>query len=106
LATSPCDFGHTTEATAAVKFALWARLYGAITFGDLVGKLGRVRIECAKCGRSGQYRLGVLIGKHGRDKRLFTWIDELTADCIYKLAKNPNDRCDARCPDLLKVGDD
>jgi len=27
---------------------------GAIIFGDLIGKLGVLRIECAKCGRSGQ----------------------------------------------------
>src|SRR5262249_6762203 len=52
--------------------------YSMITFGDLVGKLGRVRIGCAKCGRRGQYRLAVLIGKYGRDKKLFAWIDELT----------------------------
>jgi hypothetical protein len=27
---------------------------GAIIFGDLIGKLGELRIECAKCGRSGK----------------------------------------------------
>ena len=75
----------------------------AITYGDLVGKLGAVRIECVKCGRSGQYRLAVLIAKYGRGKKLFTWIDELTADCPHKLAKNPNDPCGATCPDLPKV---
>jgi len=72
--------------------------YSTITFGDLVGKLGRVRIGCAKCGRRGQYRLAVLIGKYGRDKKLFAWIDELTANCPHK--KNPRSPCDARCPDL------
>ena len=29
---------------------------GAIIFGDLIGKLEMLRIECAKCGR-GRYRL-------------------------------------------------
>ena len=75
----------------------------AITFGDLVGKLGAVRIECAKCGRSGQYRLALLIAKYGRGKKLFTWIDELTADCQRKIAKNANDPCEAHCPDLPRV---
>ncbi|HEX9322815.1 MAG TPA: hypothetical protein VF913_11930 [Xanthobacteraceae bacterium] len=28
---------------------------GAIIFGDLIGKLDGLRIECAKCGRSGRY---------------------------------------------------
>jgi hypothetical protein len=27
---------------------------GAIIFGDMIGKLGTVRVECAKCGRSGR----------------------------------------------------
>jgi hypothetical protein len=27
---------------------------GAIIFGDLIGKLDVLRIECAKCGRSGR----------------------------------------------------
>jgi hypothetical protein len=30
---------------------------GAIIFRDLVGKLTMVNVECAKCGRFGQYRL-------------------------------------------------
>ena len=50
-------------------------------FGDLIGKLGVLRIECAKCGRSGKYRLARLIAKYGRDEKLFSWTDKLTADC-------------------------
>jgi len=34
---------------------------GAIIFGDLIGKLDMLRIECPKCGRSGRYRLADLI---------------------------------------------
>jgi hypothetical protein len=30
---------------------------GAIIFGDLIGKLDMLRVECPKCGRSGRYRL-------------------------------------------------
>ncbi len=62
-----------------------------------------LRIECAKCGRTGKYRLAVLIAKYGRDEKLFTWTDELTADCPRKLAGNANDPCGVRCPDLPKV---
>jgi len=29
----------------------------------------------------GQYRFAVLISKYGRDEKLFTWIDDLRADC-------------------------
>jgi len=74
--------------------------YGAITFGELVGKLGMVRIKCTKCGRSAKYRVAVLIAKHGRDQKLSTWIDKITADCPRRRAKNANDPCEAHCPDL------
>jgi hypothetical protein len=62
-----------------------------------------LRIECAKCGRSGKYKLARLIATYGRDGKLFTWTGELTADCPRKLAGNTNDPCGAICPDLPKV---
>ena len=76
---------------------------GAITFRDLVGKLIVLRIECEKCGRSGQYRLDRLIMRYGIDAKLFDWSDEITADCAGKQAQNLNDQCGARCPDEPKV---
>ena len=76
---------------------------GAITFGDIVGKLTVLRITCDKCGRSGQYRVDRLIMRYGIDAKLFDWLDEITADCPRKQAKNLNDACGARCPDLPKV---
>jgi hypothetical protein len=72
-------------------------------FGDLIGKLGVVRIECTKCGRSGKHRLAVLIAKYGRDEKLLIWTDELTADCPCKRAGDVNDQCGVCCPDLPKV---
>jgi hypothetical protein len=53
---------------------------GAIIFRDLVGKLTMVNVECAKCGRFGQYRLDRLIERYGIDAKLFDWSDEITAD--------------------------
>ena len=77
--------------------------YSTITFGDLVGKLGKLRIECAKCGRSRQYRLAVQIAKYGRDEKLSAWIEKVTADCLRRHAKNANDPCEAHCPDDLPI---
>jgi hypothetical protein len=68
---------------------------GAIMLGDLIGKHGTVRVECAKCGRSGQYRLSLLIAKYRRDAKLFDWPDELTAGCPRKRARDINDQCGA-----------
>jgi hypothetical protein len=44
-----------------------------------------------------------LIERYGIDAKLFDWSDEITADCSRKQAKNLNDQCGARCPDLSKV---
>jgi hypothetical protein len=75
---------------------------GAITFRDVAGKLTVLRITCDKCGRSGQYRVDRLIMRYGIDAKLFD-SDEITADCPRKQARNLNDQCGARCPDLWKV---
>jgi hypothetical protein len=39
---------------------------GVIIFRELVGKLAILRIECEKCGCSGQYRVDRLIQTHLR----------------------------------------
>jgi hypothetical protein len=76
---------------------------GAIIFGDLIGKLDLLRVACAKCGRDGCYGLQRLIEKRGRDAKVIDWLDELTADCPKKTARNMNDPCGAKCPELAKV---
>jgi hypothetical protein len=76
---------------------------GAILFADLIGKLDLLRVACDKCGRDGCYGLSRLIERRGRDAKLIDWLDELTADCPKKQARNMNDPCGARCPQLPKV---
>ncbi len=46
---------------------------GAIIFGDLIGKLEMLRVECPKCGRSGRYRLADLIMRYGRNEKPELW---------------------------------
>lgn len=76
---------------------------GAITFSDLIGKLDVLRVRCDKCARDGCYGLSRLIDKRGRDGKVIVWLDELTADCPKKQARNMNDPCGAKCPELAKV---
>ena len=76
---------------------------GATIFGDLVGKLTMLRVACDKCGRNGTYRLAGLIDKRGGNAKVIDWLDELTADCPKKTARNMNDPCGAKCPQLPKV---
>ena len=61
---------------------------GAIIFGDLIGKLDMLRVECAKCGRSGRYRLADLITRYGRDAKLFAFTDDVTANCARRQARS------------------
>jgi hypothetical protein len=76
---------------------------GAIIFSDLIGKLDLLRAGCDKCGRDGSYGLSRLINKRGRDGKVIDWLDEITAECPKKAARNMNDPCGAKCPELAKV---
>jgi hypothetical protein len=76
---------------------------GAIIFGDLIGKLDTLRVECAKCGRAGRYRLANRIMRYGRDAKIFTLTDDVTANCARKHARSDSDPRGAICPDLPKV---
>jgi hypothetical protein len=76
---------------------------GSLTPADLIGKLAILRVECEKCGRSGQYRVDRLLRQLGRDAKLTDWLGDITADCPHKLRPGYSDPCGARCPDLPKV---
>jgi hypothetical protein len=54
---------------------------GATTFGDLVGRLGQLRVTCSKCDRVGQYRLYRLIVEHGRETKIPDWLCKISGDC-------------------------
>jgi hypothetical protein len=69
----------------------------------LIGKLDGVRVICDKCGRSGHYRLQSLMKGRGREAKLIDWLDELTAECPKKIARNMIDPCGAKCRDLPRV---
>jgi hypothetical protein len=57
------------------------RRSGAITLGDLAGRLDLLRVGCSKCARAGQYRVTALIERYGPDMGLPDWKDAITADC-------------------------
>ena len=62
-----------------------------------------LRVSCSKCERDGHYILARLIRQRGSDAKLIDWLDELTAECPKKIARNMNDPCGAKCPQLPKV---
>jgi hypothetical protein len=73
----------------------------ALALGDLVGKLGMLRVECGKCERAGSYSVRFLVQQCGREHTILDLKDQLTADCPRRVKRN--DQCGARCPGLLKV---
>ena len=76
---------------------------GTIIFSDLIGKLEVLRVSCEKCGRDGRYSLTFLVVDRGRDAKVIDWLDELTAECPKKIARDMNDPCGAKCPQLPTV---
>ena len=58
-----------------------------------------VRLRCAKCGRSGQYRKATLIGKHGCDIALPDLLHFVGANCP-KMDTLGNDPCGVSYGDL------
>ena len=75
------------------------------TFGDLVGKLDVLVVECPKCTRTGRYALSRLIDERGRDDTIIDWLGALTADCPRKRAASISDQCHARCHHRQHDGD-
>ncbi len=75
----------------------------AIVFGDLIGKLGVLRIVCPKCERVGRYRVADLIARYGHDEKIVAWTDEIVANCARRRTRSDRDPCGAICPDLPKI---
>ena len=69
---------------------------GVILIRDLIGKLDVLRVVCDKCGCDGRFQVQRLTKDRGRDSKIVDWLDQITADCPKKSARNMSDRCDAQ----------
>ena len=76
---------------------------GAITLGDLVGKLDALEVACDKCWRKGRYGVERLVERRGHDGKIVDLLTELAAHCPRRRAGGTIDRCAANCPDLPRV---
>jgi hypothetical protein len=74
-----------------------------LTFGDIAGKLHKLRIECTRCARRRQYSVAKLIAQHGHRGNMSKWMSDLRGDCPKRNAPQLHERCDLICPDLPKV---
>jgi hypothetical protein len=75
---------------------------GAITFGDLINKLGTLQVTCEQCGRNGRYSVRRPAAQHGHDGKVSDWLSAITSDCPRKRPINMADQCGAQCPDLVR----
>jgi hypothetical protein len=75
---------------------------GAITLGQLKGRLDKLHIECGRCDRKGWSYLATLLDKHGPDCKLPDLARLLSHDCAKSTAAE-FDRCQVRFPDLAKL---
>jgi hypothetical protein len=57
---------------------------GAVTLGQIAGRLDRLEIACGKCGRRGSYSVQELIDRHGLELGLPDLAATLSADCEHR----------------------
>ena len=54
---------------------------GAVTLGDIAGKVAMLEAACSRCERRGRYRVARLIAEHGPDMSLPELRFIIAADC-------------------------
>jgi hypothetical protein len=74
-----------------------------MTPADLLGRIEAINVACTKCDRRGRYRVKTLVRDIGIDGNIAKWLCSLSADCPRRQAAAFADRCDVRCPDLIKL---
>jgi hypothetical protein len=75
---------------------------GAITLGQIAGRLDRLEIACGKCGRRGSYSVQELINRHGPELGLPDLAARLSADCEHR-GGLAFDRCQVLFSNLIDL---
>jgi hypothetical protein len=76
---------------------------GAVTLGDVAGKLAMLDVACSKTDCRGRLSVAKLIAEHGADVRLPDLRDILAGDCPRVRAASFNDRCGEHHPQLAQL---
>ena len=76
---------------------------GAVTLGDLVGRLDRLELRCRRCPRHGRLGLARLIADHGAGTGLPDVAARLAAGCPEAETPDPGERCFVHFPRLLEL---
>ena len=76
---------------------------GAVTLGDLIGRVERLEVRCRRCERHGRPRLARLIADHGAGTGLPDLAVRLAAGCPKAEAPDLGERCFVHFPRLLDL---
>src|SRR4051812_26614543 len=75
---------------------------GAVTLGELVGRLDQLEACCRRCERRGPLRLARLIAEPDAGTGPPDWAARLATDCRRVGAPDPAERCFVSSPQLLE----
>ena len=71
---------------------------GAVTLGDIVGRVRMLEIACRHCERHGWLSVARLVEEHGADLTLPYLRERLAGDCPRLLSASIYERCGAYFP--------
>ena len=74
---------------------------GAVTLGEIAGRLPMLEVACSRCGRHGRLSVAKLIERHAPDAKLPALREILAGDCPRVNATSIYDRCGAHYPQLV-----
>jgi hypothetical protein len=74
---------------------------GAVTLGELVGRLELLEVRCRRCGRHGRLSVARLIEEHGADLALPDLGTRLAAGCPRSTSTDWGARCFVVYPQLI-----
>lgn len=75
-----------------------ATVKGAVTLGDIAGRIAMLEVACTRCERRGRYRVAWLIEHHGADMGLPELRTIIAADCPRMIVASTRDLCGAHLP--------
>jgi hypothetical protein len=73
---------------------------GAVTLGDLAGKITMLEVACDRCERHGRLRVAKLIAQHGADMGLPELRHIIASDCPRNVAVSLYELCGIEYPQL------
>ena len=76
---------------------------GALTLGELRGRLAVLSVECEKCGRAGRYSVAGLIATHGKDTTLPDLAASMAESCEQPSTSASLNHCPVKFPDLVNL---